>query len=880
MHDPDDAGADDARAAGLQQVRSRRLGPKAAPWLWGGVMVGLALQLQQPVLWPAWGYALLLTVGASLWCWPWALDRRHRALPGHHAYRLASGWRLAGSGPVLLLAAALGMAGLTGWRAVDRAQARLDPVLEGQDLDLVAVVAEMPQWQQVGWRMVVQVEQAQTAAGLPVALPPRIALGWYDSSARYEALSWVQPQAALPEVQAGERWRWRVRLKAPHGHVNPGGFDLELWMWERGLGASGYVRTSRHDPPPQRLGQTGRHPVEWLRQQVRDRLLTRPAGDAQTRAVLAALVTGDQAAIGAQRWEVFRITGVAHLMSISGVHITMLAWLMAALVRGLWRVLAMQGSGWPLRLPAPAAGALAGLALATAYALFSGWGVPAQRTVLMLAVVGTLQVAGLRWPWVWIWAAALLAVVLGDPWAVLQVGFWLSFVAVGALLMMGPSSSQGRTAVVPARLVLVQGTWLGHAVRGLWWVAAGLGRLVREQAVVTAALTPLGMLFFGQVSVAGLLANLLAIPWVTLCISPLSLLGMLIPPLWDLAQALLQPLLALLDAMAAWPAAQLHTPRAPLWLALPAVLGGLWLAWPGAGRLRWMGLALVWPALLWQAPRPVEGHFELWLADVGQGSAVLVRTAGHTLLYDTGPRYSPESDAGHRVLLPLLQTLGDRPDAVVLSHSDSDHTGGAQALAAYAPRAQWWGSLPPDHALWTALVPAEAQPRPCAAGQAWTWDGVRFAFEHPPWPWPAGQTSNAMSCVLRISRPQASAAGPPAAVLLTGDIGLRQEQALLAQGVDPVDLLLVPHHGSASSSGEAWLRALAPRWSVVQAGYRNRFGHPALTVRERYRSLGLPLVETAHCGAAFWRSDSPDRLRCEREAHPRYWHWRAPPSLP
>lgn len=855
---------------------------RAAVWLWCGAMLGLGVQLQQAALWPMPLHAALCGAGLLLW-----LGVRWQG------WGPARGW----VGPACLLAGALAMAGLTGLRAEVRAQDRLSAALEGVDLDIVAVVADMPQWQQDGWRMVVRVETARTASGQTVQagqLPRRIALGWYDSSARYEALAWAQPQAALPEVQAGERWRWRVRLKAPHGQRNPGGFDLELWMWERGLGASGYVRASRHDPPPQRLGQSGEHPVQWLRQRVRDALLARPGGEAQTRAVLAALVTGDQAVIGAQRWEVFRITGVAHLMSISGVHITMLAWLMAALVRGLWRHLARHGSAWPLRLPAPAAGALAGLLLAAAYALFSGWGVPAQRTVTMLAVVSVLQLAGLRWPWWWIWGAALLAVVLGDPWAVLQVGFWLSFVAVGALLMVGRGANTElqvveplRTTAVPARLALVRGTGLGQ----LWLrLRTALWGLVREQAVVTAALTPLCMLFFGQLSLAGLLANLLAIPWITLCITPLSLLGMLVPPMWDLAAVLLQPLLLVLEAMADWPGAQLLTPRAPLWLALPAVLGGLWAVWPGAGRLRLMGLALVWPALVWQAPRPAHGSFELWLADVGQGSAVLVRTARHTLLYDTGPRYSPESDAGHRVLQPLLQSLGDRPDAVVLSHSDSDHTGGAAAVRALAKDALWWSSLPTGHALWASVVPAVPAARPCGAGEGWTWDGVHFAFEHPPLPWPQGQPSNAMSCVLRVTAAQPKAVGSaadgpaqpadPASALLTGDIGLRQEQALLARGLAPVDLLLVPHHGSASSSGEAFLRALQPRWSVVQAGYRNRFGHPALLVRERYRALGLPLVETARCGAARWHSGQPETLLCERTLRARYWHWQAPQAGP
>ena len=808
-------------------------GARTVVCLWWGAMLGLAVQLQQAEL-----GSVQVDAGLGLLGWGLAWHLWRRPLSGR--------WQ----GPLLVLAASLCMAGLTGWRAGLRAQDRLAPELEGMDLDLTGVVVAMPQGLPGGWRLQVQVVQAHTPQGTVVHLPQRVALGWYDSSARDEPLG-SMPQATGPAIEAGDLWQWRVRLKAPHGHLNPGGFDYELWLWEQGLGATGYVRAGRLDPPPRRLAHTWRHPLEQWRQRVRDALLRPGAGDAPARAVLAALVTGDQAVIERVQWDVFRATGVAHLMSISGLHITMLAWLMAALLRGAWRWLALAGSPWPLRVPAPVAGAIGGLVFAAAYALFSGWGVPAQRTVLMLGVVTALQLAGLRWPWTWIWAAAALAVVLVDPWAVLQAGFWLSFVAVGGLLLAGAA----RTPAVPAGPMLVRA---GRALKAQ----------VREQLWITAVLTPLGVLFFGQVSLVGLLANLVAIPWVSLCVTPLALLGIVLPPVWDLAQALLQPLLTALEWMAAWPWAQVHTARAPLWLALPAVLGGLWLAWPGAGPLRVIGLVLMWPALVWQSPRPAEGDFEVLVADVGQGTAVLVRTAGHTLLYDTGPRYSPESDAGHRVLRPLLQALGDRPDAVVLSHSDTDHTGGAEAVHAAYPQAQWLSSLGAGHPLLLAL--AQRSPlthEACAAGRHWQWDGVRFEFLHPTPSVAERASPNALSCVLRVSNQKASA-------LLTGDVEAAQEASLLAQGLTPVDVLLVPHHGSRTSSTRELLEQLRPRWSVVQAGYRNRFGHPAPGVRERYAALGLAWVETASCGAARWRSAQPQALDCEREQHARYWHHR------
>ncbi len=373
---------------------------------------------------------------------------------------------------------------------------------------------------------------------------------------------------------------------------------------------------------------------------------------------------------------------------------------------------------------------------------------------------------------------------------------------------------------------------------------------------MTLGLAPLGLVLFGQVSLVGLLANLGAIPWVTLVVTPLALLGVLAAPCWDAAALAVQGLVALLQWLGSWPWAVWQRPMAPVPLALAAVVGGVLVALRLPPLLRVAGLLLAAPALLHEPPRPPVGAFELTALDVGQGSAVLVRTANHALLYDAGPRWSPDADAGERIVLPLLRALGVRPDMVAISHSDSDHAGGADAVRAAFPGAAWRSSYDPDPT-WR-----------CRAGDRWRWDGVDFEWVYPDevaYATP-GLSTNAMSCVLRI------AAGSQVA-WLTGDIPAEQEVRLaLARPHERVTWLLAPHHGSVTSSSPVLLNTLQPRWVVVQSGYRNRFGHPAEVVVARYEARGIAWVDTPRCGAATWRSDVPDDMRCERVVARRYWH--------
>lgn len=814
-----------------QASESSHTGPCAqGAWRWPGALVGsllgVALQLQQrePWPWPAYAGTLALALlGACL--------ARKAARPGVFVWA----------------AAALLMWSVCGLRAAVFLAGALAPQLEGRDLQVTGVVAAMPQPREGGLRLRLAVESARLE-GAPVRLPALIDLTWYAGGPG-ELLQDDAPP--LPAVHAGERWRLTVRLKAPHGAHNPHGFDYELWLWEQGVQATGYVRSSaRLDAlhgAPERLAATWQHPVEQARQRVRDailRTLDPAAGEARRRAVgvVAALVTGDQRAIEQSDWDVFRATGVAHLMSISGLHITLFAWIAAAVIGRAWR----RSHRLCLALPAPQAALLGGVLLAGAYALFSGWGVPAQRTLCMLATVALLRLSGRRWPWPQVWLLACAVVLLADPWALLQPGFWLSFVAVAVLF----ATDTRAVSAYP------------QGVRGHFY------SLLREQWVVTLALAPLTLLLFGQVSLVGLLANLLAIPWTTLVVTPLALLGVLWAPLWQAAAWCVQWLTLPLQWLAAWPWAQLSLPMAPLWAGVAAVIGGTLLTLRLPWQLRLLGLPLLLPALWWQAPRPPAGQFELLAADVGQGQAVLVRTASHALLYDAGPRYHQDSDAGERVLVPLLRALGERLDLLLLSHSDSDHTGGAAAVLDAQPQARLQGSIAADHGL-----QALRQVQPCVAGQGWSWDGVRFQLLHPPPQAPAAAPGarapkpNHRSCVLRVIAEDGTAA------LLAGDIERAQEQALVVAAAPlAADLLLVPHHGSKTSSSDAFIDAVRPGLALVQAGYRNRFGHPAPEVAGRYAQRGIALVQTPQCGAARWASGAPQAVHCEREAARRYWH--------
>ena len=819
------SGRDSGLYKGLQTGGRIALGGLA--WL-----AGVALQLQQPALWPLTTYlglsaaGLLLILIANLRVQRWQSGRAIR---------------------LLALAAAMSALGFgaTGWRADLRLSDRLDPALEGRDLLVTGMVAAMPQDGASGTRFSFEVEHA-SLDGQPARLPAQLALGWFRGYGDEAALD--EPRHT---VRAGQRWRLPLRLKQPHGALNPQGFDAELWWFEQGVRATGNVRVSSKSLPAVLLQSTTAHPVERARQSIRD-AIRRSVPDPRLAGVLAALVVGDQAAIEREDWDVFRQTGIAHLVSISGVHVTMFAWLAGALIGAAWR----RSPRLMLAMPAPLAARLGGVVVAAGYALLAGWGVPAERTVLMLACGVAMRSVGLRWPWLLVLLVTADIVTALDPWALLQAGFWLSFTAVGLLMSSEPASARASRdddlVTAPPRP-----RWRG-------WLAEHL----RAQVVATLGLAPLSLVFFQQLAVLGFVANLVAIPLVTLLITPLAVLGVMIHPLWTVAAALVQAMIAFLGLLAAWPFAVWTAPAAPPWALVLGLLAALVGVLPFPWWLRWLAVPLALPLLLPALPRPAEGRFELVAADVGQGTAVLVRTRAHLLVFDTGPQYGQDSDAGLRVLLPLLRARGERVvDELVLSHRDIDHVGGAASLLAGMPVRALRSSLADDHPLRARGLPHDFSHTRCDDGQSWLWDGVQFQILHPAAADHASaRTPNAVSCVLRV----VDALGRSA--LLTADIEAPQEAALLARHGDHIasTILLVPHHGSRTSSSAAFLDAVRPEIAVVQAAYRSRFGHPAPDVIARYAERGFAVVRTDRCGAWTWRDGEAS---CTRDVRRRYWHW-------
>lgn len=746
------------------------------------------------------------------------------------------GWTLAGRVALLL---AFGLMGFSyaAWRAQEAMVEPLPATWEGRDISVQGLIASLPQPStgmggDTGWRFQFKVEEVLTPGA---KVPPRLLLASYIPADMASNQAW----------RAGDRWRLNVRLRRPHGLMNPQGFDYELWLLEQGIRATGTLR-----PGGQLVEQAVAFPVHRLRQSLRDAITVR-VPDSRAAGVLAALSLGDQAAIERGDWALFRQTGVAHLMSISGLHVTMFAWAAGILISRIWRM----SPGLMLWLPAPRAALWAGVLAALGYALFAGWGVPSQRTVWMLGTLALLRSMGRQWPWPLLLLAAAWVVCLIDPWALTQAGFWLSFAAVALLMAAGPDQPG-------AALVSGWRARLWHSLRGTW----------HTQWVATLGLAPLSLLLFQQVSLVGFAANLLAIPMVTLLITPLALLGAALPALWDLAAWMVWLLTGFLQWLAALPMAVWRVPVAPLWAQAGGVLAGLLLVLPLPWRVRALALLLALP-FLWPAlPRPEPGRFEVLAVDVGQGTAVLVRTREHLLLYDTGPAYAFDSNAGQRVLLPLLHARGERHiDLLMLSHRDNDHVGGTASILQESNVLALSTSLEADHPLLATSVPHTR----CAAGQQWAWDGVRFEVLHPAMEfYSSSRKPNTVSCVLRVS---ATVAGKTQSLLLTGDLEADQELTLVARlGADlRSQVLVAPHHGSKTSSTGDFLDAVAPEIAIFQAGYRNRFGHPVPSVMARYRDRHIVTLTTPDCGAWWW--DGVTSL-CERERRRRYWH--APPDLP
>lgn len=720
----------------------------------------------------------------------------------------------------------LGMA-WAGWLASQRLTDQLPLSSEGRAIEVVGVITEMPQLTDRGMRFRFAVERST----LPV--PRQISLTWYS---RWASDDEVTEPAAMT-VHAGERWRFRVRLKRPHGNLNPHGFDYEAWLFERGIRATGYVRAAPDTVPKDHFVPGIVTGVERVREGIRTKYQTILA-QRPYAGILIALSIGDQQAIAPDLWQRFSRTGLTHLMSISGLHITMVAGLFYVLTGWLWR----RSSRLPLYLPAQHAAALGGLAAAFAYCLLAGFAVPAQRTLYMLATVALASLLRHRLAARQVLAIALLVVLVLDPWAVLSAGFWLSFGAVALLFYTGTGH-------------LASGHWLAQWGRAQWAMLVGM--------------LPLLLALFQQFSLVSPLANALAIPVVSFIVTPLTLLAalpglqfLLWPAYWA-TQLLMLVVNWLADLP--WAIWQQHAP--PWWATLLALFGTAWLLLPRGVPSRWIGFVLYLPLLLVLPERPAEGDMTMAVLDVGQGLAVHVQTHSHDLLFDTGPAFSPDADSGSRVLVPYLRAAGiQRLDGLVVSHEDNDHAGGTDSVLQALPTGWLLSSLPFEHPLSAAPVRQIA----CGDGQRWQWDGVSFAVPHPnaaSYLHPPPKTNN-LSCVIRIVSRHGSA-------LLTGDIETVDEMRLLQRHAPELrsDVLLVPHHGSNTSSSPQFIAAVGASRAVFTVGYRNRFGHPRPNIVTRYGEWETQMFRSDGDGAVTFNFTSAGITSTrEREMRKRYWH--------
>jgi competence protein ComEC len=712
--------------------------------------------------------------------------------------RMPARQRLACAALALACGGLLGF-GAAAWRAQARLAQALPAAFEGRDLVVTGIVSGLPQPRQPATRFLFDVESwgASNAGDWPRTL----------------SLAWYARQDGLPRVTPCERWRLIVRLKRARGLANPHAFDFEAWALERGIRATGYVRGEEARLLDARVDGWPCTLHRW-RAGVRDAMQARLA-EAPRSGVLVALAIGDQDAIGERDWETFWRTGVGHLMSISGLHITMLAALAFAATAFLW----VRMPGLALRLPAPKAACVAGVIAALAYTLMTGYAVPSQRTLAMLATVAACVMAGRHGSPSRVLALSAIAVVALDPWSVLAPGFWLSFGAV-ASIFHAMSLRTGR----PGKL---------HAA-------------FLEQLAVTVAMLPMLVALFQQVSLVSPLANAFAIPLVSLGVVPLTLAGAFLPfpALLDAAHALLQAVMWALERLAAWPPAVLESHAPEPWTVACAMAGCAWLLAPRGFPMRRCALAWVAPLFLVGPARPPPGEAWIDVLDVGNGLAVVVRTATHALAYDAGPGWSGDADTGNRVVVPSLRGEGvSRLDALVISHADDDHAGGAASVAMSREPRWMLSSLAPSHPLHDLVAPSLR----CEAGGHWRWDGVAFDVLHPAaeiYSLPGRRKENDRGCVVRVATAGHS-------MLLAADVEARAESEMVARAPALLrsEILLVPHHGSKTSSTAAFLDAVAPRVAIFSVGYRNRFHHPHPSVVARYSAHGIAALRTDEEGA-------------------------------
>lgn len=765
--------------------------------------------------------------------------------------------------PLLLLGL---FALLVGFYQVDyllkeRTQNRLPLELDGKTMKLRVVVDDLPKRTSNGVQFNAEVlawdDLAKSNSSRPYLIQAkRLSVQWKMPNPKWGVKNTSQPTVSIPEIIPGQVWDLTLKLKVPRGLKNPYGFDVEQWMMMQKIDGSGFVSQALPELTNESIWSF-QILIAKLRYRISQKVIQSLGKDAPYSGVISALVMGDQQAISQEDWIVFNTTGIGHLISISGLHVTMFAAVGAYLANLLWR-----RTRFPLKFPTQKFAALVGFISALMYTFLAGFQVPAQRTMLMVGVVGVYLFL-YRVPKAFdIWWWALGIVLLLDPWAIFTPGFCLSFGAVAAILYAMPPQEDSKH--VDIDLIFIEK------------LKNSFKEACRVQAVVTIALIPLTLWWFYQISLVSPFANALAIPIVSFLVTPLAMLGVLLPwwfgdaCLW-LAHSFFAILAWFLKPMAAFPWSIIYAAKPNGWLLATSLLGVIVVIRPGrildSWKSRFFGLLICILILLpksWLFGNDLSmGEFRLFVWDIGQGSAVLVQTKKHTLLYDTGP-VSGSFDPGKRIILPFLRASGVRViDQLAISHQDADHVGGLVSILESFPVKNSIGTIPIDHPLHQQYIKNKVPISPCQAGHSWVWDEVEFYIWHPH-----AETTfekkfhtgkpNEMSCVVEVRNQYHS-------VWLTGDVEKGAEREIvdrLNRQTNELSkihqrniVLMAPHHGSKTSSNPEFVQLLDPNIAFSQSGYKNRYNHPHPSVVARYDAMGIGLLDTNITGAQRWESN-------------------------
>ncbi len=726
------------------------------------------------------------------------------------------------------------------------AEIRLSDALPSQweqkNIEVIGVVASMPKTHQHTEQFRFTIEQILTP---DAHVPNHVLLNYYQGnkwSHTFESPG-IATSTEPTTFNVGERWHLTIRLKKPHTTYNPNGYDFEAWALANNIRAMGVIRAKSGMQKVTDFVWRPAYMVEYCRAKVAEHIAQTLNGKSYA-GVIRALVVGDDSQISKHDWDVYLHTGVNHLMSISGLHITMLAGLAFAFVNFIWR----RSARLVLLMPTKKAATIGGALIALLYACLAGLSIPTQRTLYMLTVVAVALLLNQRINFSRILLIALLVVVLLDPWSVVAPGFWLSFSAVAVI-----------TYATVYRLQVRH--WFVEALNTQWSVTLGL--------------LPLLIFMFGQTSVISPVANAFAIPLISLFVVPLSIFGALVPLdfILQLAHSILAVCMIGLNWLASLPHATWQQAAVPLWTAILGVVGVLWLLLPRGFPQRWLGLILLLPMFYIQQQPLAVGEMQVTVLDVGQGLSVVIKTANHIMVYDTGRQYNQESDAGANIVLPYLRSIGvNALDALMISHDDNDHSGGVASIMAKLPVAWTASSYPlPKQIVSAPSQLTGSKQLTCYAGQKWIWDSVHFEVLYPSALsyQQASIKDNNRSCVLKVTSRYGT-------ILLTGDIEAEAEALLMQTKKYQLksDVMIAPHHGSKTSSTEPFVKSVAAKHIVFTVGYLNRFKHPRPVIMSRYLERSAQLYRSDNHGAILidFIQNHAIKPKSWRLARARYWH--------